>query len=116
MLVTKEEIYSDSRVREIVMARMLVVYVFSYLGFSQTRTGLIINRDHSTVKYYIKKTIENKDYLFRDYLNGLSLFLSEKGLYLPNIEEFTTKINLRYGRFKQRRTGKVKRVVVFENV
>ena len=52
---TPEEIKSLSRKYEVVKLRWKVSYILSEEGYTQEAIGKVINRDRSTVSYYMTK-------------------------------------------------------------
>lgn len=72
--VTKEQIQSESRKREIVIARQIFVGLQKEYGSPLTlkKLGKIMNRDHSTVIYARSKfntMVETKDKIFNQALD-----------------------------------------------
>jgi len=65
--ITVDNILSRRRIRRYVDARAVVCYLLcSIRGFSTTEVGEILNRNHSSIVYFNKKT---KDWLMMPIIN-----------------------------------------------
>ncbi len=66
--ITVDNILSRRRIRRYVDARAVVCYLLCFTqGYSTTEVGKVINRDHSSVVYFNKKTT---DWLRMPFLNA----------------------------------------------
>lgn len=60
--VKKEDIYSEKRTKEIVMARQVSIYIIKEVtNFSYPKIGAVFGKDHATAIYAIKKVKELMD-------------------------------------------------------
>jgi len=94
--ITVKELHSKSRKREIFITRVLVAYMFLYLGFSLNYIGrYFLNRDHSSVMYYKTKLVGNLDFLVRNELRAFRIYLFDNGVELPNHGQFVQTVRKR---------------------
>lgn len=72
--VKKEDIYSEKRTKEIVMARQVSIYIIKEVtNFSYPKIGAVFGKDHATAIYAIKKVKELMD-------NDISAKINIEGL------------------------------------
>ena len=72
--VKKEDIYSEKRTKEIVMARQVSIYIMKEVtNFSYPKIGAVFGKDHATAIYAIKKVKElmEKDISAKITIEGL---------------------------------------------
>ena len=57
--ITSEDILGKCRKAHMSESRVIIAHILRYIGYSLTEIGEILNRDHSSVIYYLK-TFENR--------------------------------------------------------
>lgn len=71
--ITAEQMYKARRYGEVVLARIAVAKRLRALGYSLTQIGTVLNKDHTSVIYYLKQPVPKRYKLpyagsdFREY-------------------------------------------------
>lgn len=60
--ISKEQILSQTRTKELVFARMLISCIMRLNGFTFAQIGELLNRNHSTIMHYLNNFDYYKKY------------------------------------------------------
>jgi chromosomal replication initiation ATPase DnaA len=90
--VTYTDVLSSSREQELLFARMMIAkFLRQYTGYSLTKIGSLVNRNHSTITHYLKNWDSEFrfNWVFRNFAESLGRELEEDGkpLFTLEIEE-----------------------------
>lgn len=89
--VEEQEVFGCSRKRELYYIRVIIAHIIrDKYGLSHTVIGNLVNRDHSTICYYLSmyNTIYKYDFVFRDMVSKITdISLNIKNDFQKELEQ-----------------------------
>ena len=92
--VSLDEVLSGNRKQNLFFSRMLISYCLLYCGWGLDNIGKKVGRDHSTVHYYKTIFLGGVDVLTNYEVDMFTIFLAERGVELPGLEDFSKRMDL----------------------
>ena len=94
MGVDVKNMLGKTREKEYVVARVLCAFMFMYKRYTLKSAGKILNRNHASVLHYRNMILNPKDDLISDSIKGFRIFLLEKNLRLPTIQQLEERLRI----------------------